>query len=279
MSFTSSLLTIETDGYVATLWLDRPDKRNAFNLPFWEDIPRAMEVLSDDDTVRVVVIAARGEAFTVGIDLVELGPELIAGSEKGTDAPPSDAARARAIYELVKKFQRTMTSVADCPKPVIAAVHGWCLGAGIDLISACDIRLAAEDAVFSVRETKMAMVADVGTLQRLPGILSPGHLAELVYTGRDVDAARALEIGLINATYHDHDALLKGARELADEIAENSPLAVQGTKAVLRAGNDLTVEDALDYVALWNAAFLRSGDLSEAVQAFLEKRRPEFGGE
>ncbi|MFQ5967763.1 MAG: crotonase/enoyl-CoA hydratase family protein [Acidimicrobiia bacterium] len=278
MAFDSSVLTLETDGPVATLWLDRPEKRNAFNLPFWEDIPTAMGELSDDDDIRVVIIAARGSAFTVGIDLIELGPELMAGSldESGST---SDAARARATYDLVKQFQRTLTSIAECPKPVIAAIQGWCLGAGIDLISGCDIRLASEDAVFSVRETKMAMVADVGTLQRLPSIVAPGHLAELIYTGRDIDAARALEIGLVNATYPDHEALLKAARELADEIAENSPLAVQGTKAVLRAGSDRSVEEALDYVALWNAAFLRSGDLDEAVQAFLEKRRPEFRGQ
>ena len=157
-------------------------------------------------------------------------------------------------------------------------MNGYCIGVGVDLITACDVRLAAEDALFSVRETKMAMVADVGTLQRLPKLIAAGQVAELVYTGRDIGAQKALEIGLVNAVYPDHEALLKGARELADEIAENSPLAVQGAKAVLRAGADRNVRDALDYVALWNAAFLRSHDLDEAVQAFMEKRPPHFRG-
>ncbi|HEY5579457.1 MAG TPA: enoyl-CoA hydratase-related protein, partial [Acidimicrobiia bacterium] len=114
--------------------------------------------------------------------------------------------------------------------------------------------------------------------QRLPGLIAAGQVAELVYTGRDIGAQRALEIGLVNAVYPDRDALLKGARDLADEIVENSPLAVQGAKAVLRAGAGRNVRDALDYVALWNAAFLKSNDLDDAVQAFMEKRQPHFRG-
>ena len=275
MSFASPVLTLDIDDHVATLWLDRPEKLNAFNLRLWEDIPVALEEISRSDQVRCVIIASRGPAFTSGIDLVELGPSLLPGS---ADPETSHATRARSLYDLVRKLQATMTSIADCPKPVVAAVNGYCIGVGVDLITACDLRLASEDAVFSVRETKMAMVADVGTLQRLPRLIGAGHVAELVYTGKDIDARRALEIGLVNAIYPDHDALLKGARELADEIAESSPLAVQGAKAVLRAGADRNERDALDYVALWNAAFLRSQDLDEAVQAFLEKRKPRFRG-
>jgi enoyl-CoA hydratase len=162
--------------------------------------------------------------------------------------------------------------------PVVAAVHGYCLGGGVDLVTACDIRLAAEGAVFSVRETRMAMVADVGTLQRLPRLVAPGHVAELVYTGRDIDAARACAIGLVNAVHPDVDALHAAARALADEIAANSPLAVRGAKAVLRAGEGHSVGQGLDHVALWNSAFMESDDLGEAVSAFLEKRPPNFRG-
>ena len=168
--------------------------------------------------------------------------------------------------------------MADCPKPVIAAVHGWCIGGGIDLISACDIRVASADAVFSVRETKIAIVADLGTLQRLPGIVSRGHVAELAYTGKDITADRAAEIGLVNQVLLDADTCHKAAHELAAEIASNSPLAVQGTKAVLRASEGRTVAEGLDYVGVWNAAFLASNDLTEAFTAFLEKRPPKFTG-
>jgi enoyl-CoA hydratase len=162
---------------------------------------------------------------------------------------------------------------------VIAAVHGWCIGGGVDLISACDIRMASADAVFSVRETKIAIVADLGTLQRLPGIVGRGHVNELALSGRDIPAERALQIGLVNDVLPDVDACHKAALALAAEIAANSPLVVQGTKAVLRAGEGRSVAEGLDYVGVWNAAFLRSNDLTEAMTAFLEKREPRFTGE
>jgi len=169
--------------------------------------------------------------------------------------------------------------VADCPKPVIAAVHGYCIGGGVDLISACDIRLASADASFSVREVKMAIVADLGSLQRLPRIIGSGNLAELAYTGKDISASRAREIGLVNDVAPDADSVHKAAQDLALEIASNSPIAVQGTKAVLRATEDKTVEEGLDYVATWNSGFLQSDDLTEALTAFLEKRPAKFTGD
>lgn len=272
MSFSSEVLTIEHDGYVATLWLDRPEKLNAMNLPFWEDIPKAMEELAKDDNVRAIVIAARGKAFTVGIDLTLLAQ--VAGRGEG-----SDAKKKLARYEEIKRMQWTMTSVAACPKPVIAAVHGYCLGAGIDLITACDIRLASEDATFSVRETKMAMVADVGTVQRLPRIVPAGYVAELLYTGKDIDSGRAREIGLLNDVLPDQESTVKAAQAMAAEIAANSPLAVQGSKKVLAAEADMSLDDALDHIALYNSAFLESHDIVEATTAFFEKRPPKFTGE
>src|SRR5438132_9446696 len=195
------------------------------------------------------------------------------GSSKHSDA----YVRTRMLKDL-KRMQGAVNAVADCPKPVIAAVHGYCIGGGIDLISACDIRVASADAVFSVRETKIAIVADLGTLQRLPGILARGHVAELAFTGKDITADRAHEIGLVNDVLPDVESLHKAALDLAGEIAANSPLAVQGTKAVLRAGEGRSVEEALDYVAVWNSAFLGSNDLVEAMTAFLQKRPPTFTG-
>lgn len=274
MTFTSDVLTIEKENAVATLWLDSPERRNAMGPAFWEDLPQAMAALSHVQDVRVVVIAATGPAFTVGLDLKAMGGLLL--QENGTG---SDALHHMQLYAEVKKMQAAITSVAQCPKPVIAAIHGYCIGGGIDLITACDIRVAAADAVLSVRETKMAMVADLGTLQRLPKIIAQGHVAELAYSGKDIDAQRAKQIGLVNDVYEDQESLLAAAQALAREIAANSPLAVQGTKAVLCAGEGRTVEEALDYVALWNTSFLKSNDLKEAIMAFMEKRRPVFNGE
>ena len=182
--FSSEVLTIEREGPLAILWLDRPEARNAMGGAFWSDLPLAMAGLSDDPEVRVVVVAARGPHFSAGLDLTDAATGVLGGGDGGgADRVPSRAARAAAIRRQVLRLQASITSVADCPKPVIAAVHGACIGGGVDLISACDVRLAAADAVFSVRETKIAIVADVGSLQRLPRIIGAGHVAELAYTG------------------------------------------------------------------------------------------------
>ena len=190
-SFSSDVLTIEVDGHVATLWLDRPEKRNAMGLAFWADLPVAMAALGADPDVRAVVLAAKGPHFSVGLDLTALA-DIAGGGGAGGDGPkPSVAARAARQRSEIIRLQASITAVADCPMPVIAAVQGWCIGGGVDLIAACDIRLASAEAQFSVREAKIAIVADVGSLQRLPAIIGKGHLAELAYTGKDISAERA----------------------------------------------------------------------------------------
>ncbi len=280
-NFESPVLTIERDGDVATVWLDRPEARNAMGEDLWRDLPRAMQVVGDDPAVRVVIVAAKGPQFSVGLDLKAMGGLLTGGGEgdaKPASGPASAAARARGTRSGVLRLQASVTAVAQCPKPVIAAVHGYCIGGGVDLIAACDIRLASADAVFSVREAKVAIVADLGSLQRLPAIISAGHLAELAFTGKDIDAGRAKEIGLVNDVAADVDGVHKAAHALAQEIAANSPIAVQGTKAVLAANDGRTVAEGLDYVATWNAGMLASDDLVEAMTAFMEKRSPKFTG-
>ena len=277
----SSVISTEFDGHVATVWLDRPEARNAMAPEFWEDFPDIIDALGADPETRAIVIAARGASFTAGIDLKAFGPVFMSGGAdpEAASVPNSDVGKRMALYQSIKRLQRTFSSVADCPKPVIAAVHSHCIGAGVDLITACDIRYASEDAVFSVRETKIAMVADVGTLQRLPHIVDPGSLAERVYTGRDVSAREAEDMGLVGRVYPDADSVRTAAHEVAHEIAANSPLAVQGAKAVLKAGEGRSIAENLDYIALWNSSFLASNDFVEATSAFLQKRPPEFTGE
>jgi enoyl-CoA hydratase len=277
----SDVVSVERRGHVATVWLDRPEKRNAMAPGFWTEFPEIMDALGVDDGVRVIVIAARGPSFTVGLDLMAFGPAVMSGDSaaiRGTDSG-SEVDKRVNTYHQIKLMQRTFSSVADNPKPVIAAIHGHCIGAGVDLTTACDIRLAAADAIFSVRETKIAMVADVGTLQRLPYILDPGKVAELVYTGRDWDAAEALAMGYVTAVHDDADSVQAAALAIAEQIATNSPLAVQGSKAVLNSARRHKVQQDLDHVALWNAAFLYSDDLAEAIHAFVEKRPPQYKGQ
>lgn len=270
------MLSVERRDAVAWVWLDRPDKLNALNGEFWFGAPEVLAEVGDDPTVRAVVVAGRGKAFTVGIDLVEFGPKMAQGT--GYEAG-SGAASRRRQHEEIRAMQHAISAFADLPQPVIAAIHGYCIGAGVDLATACDIRLAAADASFSVRETPMAIVADVGTLQRLPRIVRPDVAADLVYTGRDVGAAEAEDIGLITRVLADAEALFGEAQAMAEQIAAHSPLVVQGAKRVMRESADRTVADGLEYVALWNAAFLQSADLAEAVTAYMEGRKPEFTGE
>lgn len=262
-------LEIEKDGPVATLWLNRPDKLNAMSADIWDDIPEAIDEL-DDDEVRVIILAGRGTAFTVGIDV-----DLLASLNP---SGPSPAAGNLELYRTIKRLQKTVNAFADTPKPVIAAVHGYCLGAGANLISACDIRLASADAVFSIRETRMGLVADIGALQRLPAIVGNGITTEMAMTGSDYPASWALEKGLVNQVFDDPEALMRGARELASRIAANSPLVIEGIKRVIQANDGRTIDQALDYVAQWNSSFLVSNDLMEAINAFMEKRDPNYTG-
>ncbi|HEY5439450.1 MAG TPA: crotonase/enoyl-CoA hydratase family protein [Acidimicrobiales bacterium] len=275
MQFSSEVLALEVDEHVATLWLDREEARNAMGSALWRDLPLAAHAIGEDPSIRVVIVAAKGPHFTVGLDLKEFGG--------GFAAPGAAGSRASAnatTYRAVRAMQDSVTSMANLAVPVIAAVHGYCIGGGIDLISACDIRLCSSNAKFSVRETKVAIVADLGTLQRLPKIVSAGHVAELAFTGKDIDAVRAQAIGLVNSVHGDNaEDVQTAATELANEIAANSPLAVQGTKAVLAANDGRTIHEGLEYVARWNTMYLQSNDLREAMTAFVEKRPPIFGGD
>lgn len=263
-------LEIEKDNHVATLWLSRAEKLNALSEDMWSDIPEAVSALDADTDVRVIILAGKGKAFSVGIDI-----EMLAGIQP---EGPSPASGNFHIYSEIKRLQKTVSCFAETGKPVIAAIHGYCLGAGANLISACDIRLAATDALFSIRETKMGLVADIGVLQRLPAIVGSGVSAEMAMTGADYPASWALEKGLISRVFDDADSLHRGALDLAKQIAANSPLVTQGIKRILQANNGRTIDQALDYVAQWNSSFLVSNDLMEAISAFSEKRDPDFTG-
>jgi enoyl-CoA hydratase len=250
-----------------------PGKGNAMGPDFWRELPVVFGALDADPQVRAVVLTGDGDHFSYGLDLQAMMP--------GFAGLMSDGALAGARTELlhdIRRLQSSVNAVAACRKPVIAAVSGWCIGGGVDVIAAADIRLAAADARFSVREVRVAIVADLGSLQRLAGIIGDGHLRELAFTGADIDAERAMRIGLVNDVHPDRDAVLAAAHELAGAIAANPPLVVQGIKDVLSTGRERQVADGLRYVAAWNAAFLPSHDLGEAAQAFFERRSPHFKG-
>jgi enoyl-CoA hydratase/carnithine racemase len=267
-------LTVDVDGYVARVTLVGPGKGNAMGPAFWAELPEVFSSLDADPDVRAIVLTGSGRNFSYGLDLAAMGDTLSPMLADGALARP----RAE-FHTRLRTMQQSITAVADCRTPVIASVSGWCIGGGVDLISAVDIRYASADAKFSVREVKLAIVADVGSLARLPLILNDGHLRELALTGKDIDAARAEKIGLVNDVYPDAEATLAAAHETASEIAANPPLVVQGVKDVLDEQRTAAVSASLRYVAAWNSAFLPSRDLTEGITAMFAKRPPEFKGE
>src|SRR5690606_17850745 len=195
---------------------------------FWRELPEVFTRLDEDQNVRAIVLTGSGKNFSYGLDLPAMGDSL--AGVMGPDA----SARSRAeFHATVQRMQAAINAVADCRTPTIASVHGWCIGGGVDLISAVDIRYASADARFSMREVKLAIVADVGSLARLPLILNDGHLRELALTGKDIDAGRAEKIGLVNDVFADAEASLEAAHRTAAEIAANPPLTVRGIKDVL----------------------------------------------
>jgi enoyl-CoA hydratase len=259
---------------IADVVLAATGKANRMGPDYWAQMPTLFSRLDDDEAVRVVLLRGAGEHFSFGLDLASMSAELAP-----VVAPDSGAKARQALLGIIRRMQDANTCVARCRKPVVAAVSGWCIGGGVDLITACDVRLASKDARFSVREVKLAMVADVGTLARLPAIVGQGVARELAFTGDDVDAARALRIGLVNEVYETPGALLEAARAMASRIAKHSPLVTRGIKEVMNAQSEAQAAQSLATVALWNSAFLPSKDLLEAMGAFLEKREPRFSGE
>ncbi len=267
-------LELEKRDHVAWLTLNRPDKLNALGREFWQGMAPLFAELDADRDVRVVVIRGAGRAFTAGLDLMGTLQDLPIDPSGG----PPDGRRQAELHALIRSMQAAVTCVERCRVPVIAAIHGHCLGGGVDLATACDIRLCSADATFGVRETRLAMVADIGTLQRLPALVGPGVARELVFTGRDFDAAEALRIGLVNRVLDDPEALAAAAGALAAEIAAQAPLAVQGAKRVMNEQERARIDQSLEYVATWNAAHLVTRDLAAAMQAFATRAPAKFEG-
>jgi enoyl-CoA hydratase len=261
--------SVERDGSVALVTL----LGSAMDREFFVELPRLFRDLDADSDVRAIVLGG-GDNFSFGLDLKDVGPMF-----QALTAGDSLASARTALLAQVREWQASITAVADCRTPIISAIDGWCIGGGIDLVAATDIRLATASATFSVRETKMAIVADLGSLQRLVGIIGDGHLRELALTGGDIDSARAERIGLVNAVYPDSKALRDAALAMAKTIAANPPLVVRGVKDVLDAERAPRVEAGLRYVAAWNAAFLPSRDLDEAFASFAERRPADFAGD
>lgn len=254
-------LTVTTDGHIARITLDRPDRLNAMNADFWNELPAAVRALDAGGDIRAIVIDANGKHFTAGLDL-------------GMFGTPPDPADVTARVQKAARFrhntalmQQTFSALEDCRVPVIAALHGGCIGGGVDLISACDLRYASRDAYLTVYEINVGLTADVGTFPRLCKLLPEGIVRELAYTGRRMGAEEGERRGLFNEVLDSKEAALERALEMAKEIAGKSPLAVHGCKRMITYARDHNTADSLDYVVTWNAGMLHSEEVMAAVTA------------
>ena len=261
-------LAISLDQHVATVCLNRPDKANAMNAPMWAELQQCFEWLDGEPSVRAVILAGNGKHFCAGLDL-----EVF--SELGSEAE-DPARRSEAFRQTVLRLQANLTAIERCRKPVLAAIHKTCIGGGVDMTCCADMRYATRDAFFSIREIDIGMTADVGTLQRLPKLIPDGMVRELAYTGRNLGAEEARELGYVNRVFDDRDAMIAEVTEIARNIASKSPLAVRGSKEMLLYSRDHSVEDSLNYIATWNAGMFSQVDIKTGIEAQMQQKQAVF---
>ncbi len=263
---------VDISDHVANLVLSRPDELNTMSRDFWVELGDVLEEINKNSEVRVVVMSSTGKHFCAGMDLSAFsnGVDNIPDEKK-----PDHARIGEAVYRVAKELQGYITSLEKIRVPVIAAIHGGCIGGAVDLVTACDIRLASKDAFFCIQEINIGMAADVGTLQRLPKIIPDSKMREMAYTGRRMYADEA-KAGLVSDTYESQEEMLAAANELAKVIASKSPVAIYGLKAVMNYSRDHSVSEGLEYNALWSGAMLSQKDMTEAITANMEKRDASF---
>lgn len=260
---------LSIEAHLAHVTFNRPERANALNQKAWDEMRSIFEDLDENEDVRVIILSGAGKHFCAGIDL-ELLMNVAQFSQK------CEGRKREQLRKKILDLQAPINAIEQCSKPVIAAIHGGCIGAGVDIASACDMRYAVSDAFFTVKEIDMGMVADLGTLQRLPKIIAPGIAREMAFTGRNVSGQEAERIGLVNRSFENSDLMNAEILNIAQLIASKSPLAIRGTKTVMNYSRDHSVSDGLEYIANWNAAMLLSDDLTEAFQAKIQKREATF---
>ena len=264
-------LKIKIDSSVAEIELNRPDKANAIDEELWFALEDCFRELDENEAIRVCILSGAGSHFTSGIDLKFL--QAVAQEVENFDC---EGRKREYLRRKILKLQAAFTQIEQCRKPVLAAIHGGCIGGGVDLISACDLRYSTRKAVFQIKEIDLGLTADVGTLQRLPKLIPQGIVRELAYTGRKFTGEEARELGFVNRCYNDKKTMLSTVRKIAEQIACKSPLAIRGVKEMLLHARDNSVADGLNYVATWNSAMLLSADLEESVMAMMQNRPPEY---
>jgi len=267
----TNLIKIDIDSSIAEINLNRPDKSNALNEELWFSLGDCFRELDENEDVRVCILSGLGENFSSGIDikfLQSIGLEV--------DKITCEGRKRELLRKKILKLQEAFTQLEKCRKPIIAAVHGACIGGGLDLICACDMRFSTFDAFFQIKEIDFGFAADVGSLQRLPKLIPEGIVNELAYTGRQFSGEEANKLGLVNNCYADRKTMISSVRDIAKKIIKKSPLGIRGVKEILLHSRDNSVANSLKYVATWNAAMLISSDFEESFEAQLQNRSPKF---
>lgn len=265
---------LEIEDNIANIILSRPEQLNSMSRKFWVELPEILEEVNRNSEIRALIISSTGKHFCAGMDLSAFD-NGVANIPK--EKRPDNARIGEALYRSAKELQEYISKLEKIRVPVIAAIHGGCIGGAVDLVTACDIRLATTDAFFCIQEINIGMAADVGTLQRLPRIIPDSKMRELAYTGRRMLADEAKESGLVSDVYDSQEEMVNAAKEMANEIAKKSPIAIYGLKALMNYSRDHTISDSLDFNALWSGAMLSQRDMEEAIKAFVEKREATFG--
>ena len=268
-----SCFDVITKDHICRLVLNRPNELNTMTRDFWVELGDALEEINRDSEVRVVVLSSTGKHFCAGMDLSAFSNGV---DDIPDDKKPDHARVGEVLYRTAKELQGYISKLEEIRVPVIAAVHGGVIGGALDLITACDMRFASNDAFFCIQEINIGMAADVGTLQRLPKIIPDSKMREMAYTGRRMLADEAKDSGLVGEIYETQDEMLDAVYELAAEIASKSPVAIYGLKAVMNYSRDHNVSDSLDFNALWSGAMLSQADMTEAMTAQMEKRDANF---
>jgi enoyl-CoA hydratase len=262
--------TLEVSNKIAHITLNRPDAFNSMNIDFWQEFPNVIHDINNESAARVIVISSTGKHFCAGMDLsVFTGKKQEENIELGR--------KHDQLRRSVLQLQACFNVLESARMPVLMAIQGGCIGGAVDMVTAADCRYCTSDAFFSIEETKLGMTADLGTLQRLPKLISMGLVKELAYTGRRMPAKEAKEAGLVNNIYDDQESMLKAVMAIATEIAARSPLAVSGCKEMINYARDHSVADSLNYMSAWQSGmFQPQNDMMETFTAKAEKRAPEF---
>ena len=262
---------VEIDNSIAHIRFNRPEKRNSMNEDFWTMFPKEVEELDDSGEIRALIVSSTGPHFSSGIDLSMFKDDIV---ENETD---NEMGRSRGYFLQQLRFLQNAVSCLEAARfPVVPAVQGGCIGGGIDLITAADIRICTKDAFFLIEEINVGLAADIGTIQRLPKIIPAGIAREWTMLGEKVSADRAKEVGLVSSLHDNHEEMMKNAFEIAEKLASKTPLAMWVTKETLNYSRDHTVKESLENVALWNAATLHKEDVMSTMMSKMQKKKPEY---